>query len=171
WPIRLDFLPFIDLCLQYLRPVSDQQLSVEPAEIYFGEFTDAGNTSFVLAQNEKEISRFTADEKGRLRFAVPDEPGIYQIFRVTRDNAQHLERMFCVNPGMKESQLEYEEGRPAALNAWIMPPSEKSHHAEQVAEVMHPSFARQVLWWYLLAAAAILLLLESLWLITRKNFV
>jgi hypothetical protein len=164
WPLRPDFLPFMDLCLRYVRAASEQQVAVEPGGIYFRKFEHAAGATFVLVRNGAEAARAEADAEGRLRLIAPDEPGIYEL---RRDGA--LVGLVSVSASPKESDLQFIEETPAAVAAWTLPPTDPSPPAADGAPVRVRGWEDARSWWWLLAGAALLLLGEMGWVAGRRS--
>ncbi|HEY5895743.1 MAG TPA: BatA domain-containing protein [Chthoniobacterales bacterium] len=167
WPLRPDFLPFLDHCLRYIRAMPEEQSSVEPGEIVFREFEDSAGKTFGLFSGNTEAVRAIADERGRLKIAAPDEPGIYEVRRLEGE-AIRVEGLLSVSSSTAESDLEYVEGRPAVLGTWILPRTQETAAAGAPSPVTK-ALGDERSWWWLLIAGAALLLCEMLWLLNRRS--
>ncbi|HEY5752216.1 MAG TPA: BatA domain-containing protein [Chthoniobacterales bacterium] len=164
WPLRLDFLPFLDQCLRYVRAMPEEQFSVEPGEMIFREFEGGAGKAFALFSGGTEAARAVADEHGRLKLTAPDQPGIYELKRLQEDGGTQAEGLLSVSPSAAESELECVNGRPAVLEAWILPPRPENAAADPTSSVAQ-TLDNQRLWWWLLAGGAAFLLCEMLWLL------
>ncbi len=162
WPIRPDFLPFLDLCLQYVRAVPDQQISFEPGATFFREFDNAANTAFKMERDGRTVNEATSDAMGRLRVEVPDEPGIYEL---RRDG--QLVTLLSVSPPARESRLEYIDGRPPVIDAWTLP-SESATPSAATALVKLPP-PDELIWWWMLIGCAVLLAVEGISTTLRRG--
>lgn len=172
WPLLPNFLPFLDICLRYVRALPDQQISVEPGEIYFRKIEGAAARSFVLLKDGMERVHTVADSTGRLQFTMPDDPGIYELRRENGTSASTMETLLSVSTPVQESRLEYIQGRPAVLDTWILPPEPKpaaSPEAAAPTPVVAQTQLAQHWWWLLLAAGAALLGLEMILQTQRRD--
>lgn len=169
WPLRPDFLPFIDLCLRFVRALPDQQVSVEPGETYFRQIEGGAGVTYDLIREGKTFSSAKADEKGRLHLVVPDEPGIYELSRKNETGAVELVSLLSVSPSAKESQLEYIEQTPPVLETWTLAPVDQPEAKAESSLPIAQMEENQKLWWWVLLAGAVFLLGEMAALAARRR--
>jgi len=167
WPLRPDFLPFLDGCLTHVRAAPEIQTSLEPGEVLYREFSERAGRPFALVGPAGIAAQATADEAGRLRIAVPDEPGIYELRLPDRDE---LIGLVSVSPPARESALDYILTTPGALTAWQV--EDAPAKTETVAPaVVTQTRLDQTLWWWLLLGGAIFLLGEMIWMNAKADAV
>jgi len=67
----------------------------------------------VLKDGNREITRAPV-EQGRAQVRMPDKPGPYTL---SYDESSKVEKIFSVNPSLKESELTYVDA-PEAVKVW-----------------------------------------------------
>jgi len=168
WPVRPDFLPFLDRCLHYVRASSDQQVAAEPGEALFREFGPEGQGTYALVGDSGEATRGQTDPQGRLRLRAPGQPGIYELRHLDASGGGRLAGLLSVSPSAKESELDYLDGRPPVLDTWLLSAAPKSAAAAGPAPAVALVWQDQRLWWYLLLTGAAFLAGEMLCLLVRR---
>ncbi len=159
WPIHPSFIPFIDLCLQGTRTQDPTPGTFEPGELArIAIPKDNKSSTFVLESGKREVARGSLTQ-GHLAIRLPDEPGAYEL---RADGSQQVERVLCVNPSAKESQLVY-NGSPETLKRWRNAPSggqAGSSLATVAGELRVSELLQQRLWWWMLLGGLLVLMLE-----------
>ncbi len=170
WVLRPDFLPFIDGCLTHVRAAPEVQTSVEPGEVLYRVMAGGEGAEFVMVGERGEAARATADEGGRLRIVVPDEPGIYELRRASGEGVvESAERisLVSVSPSAAESDLDFIQETPAAVAGWTL---QGKVEAEEVpVRVAVVDERESALWWWLLLGGAGFLMVEMIWTSVRAE--
>lgn len=160
WPLQPTFVPFLDLCLEYLRAKPALQGEFEPGEKCVWSLPDdlAGD-QFVLRSGDRELLRQELPAR-RVEFAAPTNPGLYQV---SFDGGNTIAHELSVNPNPLESELTYEDAR-SAVETW------KTSTSTSIAGTLTPSeelsrseIFRQTVWWWLLIGGVLFLGLELIW--------
>lgn len=170
WPLHVSFIPFLDLCLQNSRPAETTPLDYEPgATTVLGFAGDSPVGEVVLRDGSREITRAPVVQ-GKARLRLPDPPGLYEL---TYDAATAPERVFSVNPPVKESRLSY-VASPEALRLWQVASGKASTAAPPAAApaaMSRAAIQQQQLWWWLVLGALTALVVEACWTSMRKELV
>lgn len=149
WPVHVTFLPYLDLCLQNLRPVDPAPTVFEPSSVMTRTFpTNSGVRALVL-KGDTELGR-AAVENGRVKLKLPAKPGFYTV---ACEGGNEPARTLCINPSHKESELRY-TNQPATLQSWVVPrviPRNEIASSKGPAPIA--SILQERLWWWLLIAA------------------
>jgi hypothetical protein len=160
WPVHQTFIPFLDLVLQNARAEDTTPVNFEPGEVNSIQLTAAHSTvrEVVLHDGSRELAR-VAVEQGRAQLRLPDHPGIYAL---TYDESPRVEKMFCVNPSPKESELVYVDA-PEAMKIWRFgntkePPSRSAAPGPRLSLA---GILQQRLWWWMVVGSLVALLLEA----------
>ncbi|MFM9117416.1 MAG: BatA domain-containing protein, partial [Planctomycetota bacterium] len=182
WPLKISFVPFLDLCLQRIRAQSTLPTDALPGEACIWSVAAEGpltlqRLSLPSQKNDSHdqaATTVTPDsavvvqapvESGRVEFTAPEKPGLYAV---SLDGGQTKSHLLQVNPAIEESVLAYAAGdsvldswrRPDLENATAPSTTQDSTFALTRAEIM-----RQTVWWWLLAAGTVALFIESWWLL------
>lgn len=174
WPLHPTFVPFLDKCLNYLRPAG------EPAELMYqpGEscvWTVAGDPAADPAGDRVTVSPVDPESPvaaisaevvdGLAKFLMPDRPGHYELRYGEGEEAVSI---VSVNPPPEESDLRF-TGSPEALAAWQtsdgrqeMPGPSTNHDTD--LELSTGEIQRQKIWWWLVVAATVGVMAETLWI-------
>jgi len=169
WPTHLTFIPFLDLCLQNLRPEDATPLEFEPgATAVLSLPAEPPVREVVLRDGTQELRRHPVDQ-GQAQIRLPDRPGWYAL---TYDTGIVPERFVAVNPSPKESQLTYLTA-PDALRLWQIerPNAAAPAPAALPARLSLAAIWQQRLWWWLLVAGLGALAIETLWTSLRRHSV
>jgi hypothetical protein len=159
WPVHQTFIPFLDLVLQNARAEDTTPVNFEPGEVNSIQLTAAHSAvrEVVLHDGSSEVGR-VAVEQGRAQLRLPDHPGIYAL---TYDESPRVEKMFCVNPSPKESELAYVDA-PEAMKVWRFGNSkEPPRGAAAGARLSLAGILQQRLWWWMVVGSLVALLLEA----------
>src|ERR1051326_1366244 len=159
WPIHQTFIPFLDLVLQAARFEDSTPTSFEPGEITKLQLApNSGGREAVLRQGGREIARAPI-EQGKAQVRMPDQPGIYWL---TCDDSDQIQRMICINPSPKESQLRFVDS-PEAIKDWQLNQPAEGTRVPVVAEhapVRLAAILQQHLWWWMMMGGLLALWLE-----------
>lgn len=168
WPTHVSFIPFLDLCLQASRPEDVTLTGYEPGESAVLPFpADAPVREVVLRDGLNELQRVPVIQ-GKAQLTMPAQPGVYTL---SWDEAAVPEKVFSVNPSLKESRLSYLES-PSALALW------QTGRASEVRRPVPPpdpamislaAILEQQIWWWLLLVAGAALLVETGWTLARRK--
>ena len=186
WPIHQSFIPFLDLALQAARAEDPLPSTFEPGEITYLHFPPAtSGREVVLGSDAGEVARATV-ENGRARVRIPNTPGIYSLaFPSSPLNgteasngattagalAPSPNKLLCVNPSPKESQLVYRNAAET-IKVWRMdepvrPPGVSPTHSTspfRLAGVLQQRF-----WWWMVTGGLLALLLETAWAAAKRK--
>jgi len=168
WPIHQTFVPFLDLALQAARAEDSTPASYEPGEAAVFQLP-AGTKAreAVLRAEGREVSRVPVLQ-GKAEFRLPKQPGLYAL---TCDEAQSVQRVICVNPSPKESDLTFADPSDT-MAAWLQPPSPTIDPAQAATAQTRMTLARilqQRYWWWMVLAALAALTLETAWTALRRQ--
>lgn len=160
WPVHATFLPYLDLCLQNLRPKETTPTVFEPAEVLAQTFTTNSGVRALVLKNQKEQKELNRADvvNGKAQLRLPDQPGFYTV---TQEGGEPSQRTICINPSPKESELAY-TAAPQTLQSW------KLTRAKEPADIIakgsenRTSILQERLWWWLLLGALAGLFCESL---------
>lgn len=178
WPLHPTFVPFLDKCLQYVRPAGDpEERSFEPGEaVVWPVRTDPPAAKLEFRAANADAARgppLAAIEPadGLAKFPAPTKPGHYEL-RVA--GADEILSVLNVNPPPPESELRYTKS-PEALVAWRGSTADAASvarlaadAARSAAELSRGEILQQRVWWWLLLAAAAAVLAESVWVARRQ---
>ena len=193
WPIHPSFVPFLDLCLEYLRETVAWRRQFEPNERCLWPLANAlepptvpnripsgASVASVLADGTSStptgpvVVKDAAGEeryRGPLRermvdFPVPSAPGLYDV---SFDGGRSVARTIAVNPSPLEAELAYNSGE-SKIASWRLASSETRRVENADTATTGPrdplelsGILRQSTWWWLLAISGALLVLETLW--------
>jgi hypothetical protein len=155
WPVHVTFLPYLDLCLQHLRPVDPTPTVFEPSSVLSRVFQTNSGVKALVLKNGANMER--ADVTGgRVRLKLPRKPGFYSV---TCEGGNEPERTICVNPSHKESDLHY-TNQPVALQSWVLPRTTQTGVVENKG-TSTSAIMEQKVWWWLLMGALIGLACET----------
>jgi hypothetical protein len=161
WVIHPSFVPFLDSALQYLRPQSTLNATLEPGEIWLAQLpADLSVKTVVLSAEGKEIDRaeVTADHRAVLH--VPEQPGLYGL---SYDKDPAIRQMLAVNPSEKESDLTYFTTEPDILKAWTLSaPKKAAHPAAPLVPASTATASNANLWWLLVLSGVTALFIEMI---------
>ncbi len=160
WPVHQSFIPFLDLTLQAARAEDPTPTAFEPGEVTMLQIpaTAAATREVVLKDGNREITRAPV-EQGRAQVRMPDKPGLYALLY---DESSKVEKIFSVNPSLKESELTYVDA-PEAVKVWrVNTPVavEKSLTVASRTSLGMRGILQQQLWWWMLLGGFLALLLE-----------
>jgi hypothetical protein len=167
WAIDPTFIPFLDLCLQYVRDEAPREATLLPGEPHVLDLPKGAAVHEVVLMAASEVVGRAPVDGGRATLRLPRRPGLYVV---THDADPTPQAVLAVNPSPKESILRY-VAEPPALQAWQAPPASPPHAgpSSRRAAASRQAAADQRLWWWALAAAGLLLAAETSWLTWRKE--
>jgi hypothetical protein len=158
WPVDPTFIPFLDLALQAARPGDSTPASFDPGSLTFIQLPKGVSArELVLRDKAHEMMRSTFNQ-GRAEIRMPSEPGFYTM---TLDAHTEIEKVFCVNPPAKESELKFVEPTNRARQ-WSLDCENKTH--ERAVKDLGATFSagfEQHLWWWLALGSLLALALET----------
>jgi len=162
WPLHPTFVPFLDLCLEYLRAEPNLQANFEPAERCVWSLPqDHQGDTLVLREGERDVLSAPI-QGGRVEFAVPKEPGLYQV---SFDGGKTMTHGINVNPSPLESELTYADA-DVAVETWKIAGSAATAGASSLPvsdDISRSEILRQTTWWWLLLGGVFFLVLEMIW--------
>jgi hypothetical protein len=167
WVIHPSFVPFLDSALQYLRPQSTLNASLEPGEVWLVQIPASHDVKkVILSAGGKEIQRTDVDADHRALIRTPDEPGLYTL---SYDQDPAVQQVLAVNPPAKESELTYLQAEPEIIKAWTLSKPEDGNKANAAEALATTRAASENLWWLLVLAGFTALFLEMIVLARRGH--
>jgi hypothetical protein len=165
WVIHPSFVPFLDSALQFLRPPSTLNATLEPGEIWLAQIpSNTQVDTVILTNNGKEVARTKVSAEHRATLRVPDQPGLYGL---SYDQDPAIQQMLAVNPSAKESELTYLQSEPDMLKAWTLGKPDDANKPSLVVLPSATKAANENLWWMLVLAGLGALFFEMIVLSRR----
>jgi hypothetical protein len=176
WPVRANFIPFLDRLLRQARGEREFDRDYRPGEACVWEPPPGvAAEELVVTHDGKTVLRVPVAD-GRARFLLPDEPGHYTLTPratdATLEQSEEVTEVVQVNPPPDESQLVYGldrktlalwTGRPAsdgAAKTATTAAATENHRRELSREEIF----EQSVWWFVLLAGLAAIVAETLWL-------
>jgi hypothetical protein len=159
WPVQVTFLPFLDLCLQKLRPADPVPTVFEPATVMTRVFPTNSPVRAVILKDADGVEQSRAPmEYNRVKLRLPGRPGFYTAVCEGGNEPPHA---ICVNPSRNESELLY-TNHPVSLLSWVIPKAvTKNGVASGPSRATAASIFEERIWWWLLVAALVGLGVEA----------
>lgn len=161
WVIHPSFVPFLDSALQYLRPQSTLNATLEPGEVWLVQVPATREVkTVILSANGKEIARADVNSDHHAILRAPEQPALYAL---SYDQDPAIQQMLAVNTSAKESELTYLKSEPEMLKVWTLSKPEDSAKPA-TADVL--AYARRTanenMWWFLVLAGFAALFFEMI---------
>jgi hypothetical protein len=172
WPLQPSFVPFLDRCLQRLRPEGAEfATDYEPGESCVWSIpTDRDTSEVVIAKSGGKLTevRRMAVNNGRVQCQLPDAPGHYEL-RYGQGN--EIQALLCVNPPAKESELIF-TAKPETLENWQRDTATDHANSKPVSltDLSRLEILRQQYWWWLVVAGLVFLMLETVWICRKQGY-
>lgn len=169
WVVHPSFVPFLDSALQYLRPQSTLNATLEPGNVWLAQIAAEREVKTVVlsAADGKVVAQVPVSADHRAMVRAPDQPGLYAL---TYDEDPQIRQMLAVNPPAKESELNYLQSSPDILKAWTLSaPQDAIKSASPAVPLSASKAASENLWWALVLAGFVTLFLEMIELMRRGN--
>jgi hypothetical protein len=172
WPLDPTFVPFLDKCLQYVRPQAEtMETTYEPGETCVWTVPPDRDVQEVILQSAENAGkplmvRATVTD-GQARVPIPSQPGHYEL---RYDGDSEVQSVLNVNPSPLESQLTF-TAEPAALAAW----RQETDSAESTKaggfewSLTRQEILRQRIWWWLVLAGLGAMIVETTWISLRRS--
>ena len=160
WVIHPSFVPFLDSALQYLRPQSTLNATLEPGEVWLAQLpADLSVKTVALSADGKEIERVPVNPDRRAVLHVPEQPGLYGL---SYDKDPAIRQMLAVNPSEKESDLTFFTAEPEILKAWTLSAPQAVKPAAPIVAASTAGASNANLWWLLVLSGVAALFLEMM---------
>lgn len=166
WPLQPTFLPFLDLCLEYVRAKPALTSEFEPGERCVWTLPPDEHGDELTVRSGDEVLLRSAFDGDRVEFRAPVRPGSYDV---SFDGGRTTTHGINVNANPLESALTYADATPTVA-AWTLPDAgDRPAEADEGVELSKSEILRQTHWWWLLLVGATLLGAETIWSSRRSE--